>query len=210
MAGIVAGDLDAAERERVEDAVRRAEAGTAGEIVVVVEQAAGAYRSLNLVMLWMLAFAVPWPLIWGTQLPARTIFLTQLVVALVLALLSSARPGWRVALTPRFIKRGKAHEAACREFMLRGLTRTKARSGVLLYVALAERYAEVVADSGINADETGNDWRDVVNPLTDALRDNRLADGLVAAIDNIGNILARTLPPSDHVDELPNKVIILR
>ncbi len=210
MARIVAGDLDAADRERVEDAVRRAEAGTAGEIVVVVEQAAGAYRSLSLVMLWLLAFAVPWPLIWGTQLSARNIFLAQLVVALVLALLSSARPGWRMALTPRFIKRGKAHEAACREFILRGLTRTKARSGVLVYVALAERYAEILADSGIHAGEAGTDWREVVKPLTDALREGRLADGLIAAVDSIGDILARSLPASDREDELPNKLIILR
>jgi putative membrane protein len=201
--------LDQTDLDRIADAVRRAEAGTAGEILVVVERAAGAYRSLSLVFCWMLAFMLPWPLIWLTELSAQVIFIAQLALALSLAVIVSFRQSWRMALTPRFIKRQKAHEAACREFILRGLSGTRLGSGVLIYVALAERYAEVLVDSGISGRVDADIWRDVVGSIIDAIKDDRLADGLISGIDRIGDILAPVLPASDRVDELPNKVVVI-
>jgi putative membrane protein len=201
--------LDQTDLDRIADAVRRAEAGTAGEILVVVERAAGAYRSLSLVFSWMFAFILPWPLIWLTNLSAQIIFIAQLVLALSLAIIVSFRQSWRMALTPRFIKRQKAHEAACREFILRGLSGTRQGSGVLVYVALAERYAEVLVDSGISERVDADIWRDVVESIIDAIRDDRLADGLISGIDRIGDILAPVLPATDRVDELPNKVVMI-
>lgn len=201
--------LDDADHQRLSDAIGRAEAGTAGEIVVVVERAAGSYRSLALVFAWLVALALPWPLLWGTRLSAQSIFMAQLLLALGLALAVSFRASWRMALTPRFLKRQKAHEAACREFIARSLTRTKNRTGVLIYVALAERYAEVLADSGICEKLDAGRWREVVRPLVEAMGENRLADGLVAAIDATGDILAASVPAMDAEDELPNKVIVI-
>jgi putative membrane protein len=201
--------LDQTDLDRIADAVRRAEAGTAGEILVVVERAAGAYRSLSLVFSWMLAFILPWPLIWLTNLSAQIIFIAQLVLALSLAVIVSFRQSWRMALTPRFIKRQKAHEAACREFILRGLSGTRARGGVLVYVALAERYAELLVDSGISERLDAGVWRDVVDSIIDAIRDDRLADGLISGIDRIGDILSPVFPASDRADELPNKVVVI-
>jgi putative membrane protein len=203
------GTLDQADLDRIADAVRSAEAGSAVEIIVVVERAAGAYRSLSLVFAWLLAFLVPWPLIWLTSLAAQIIFVIQLLVALALALVVSFRQGWRMALTPRFIKRQKAHEAACREFILRGLSRTRRRSGVLVYVALAERYAELLVDTGISEKVDDARWREVVQPLLEALREGDLANGLVEAVGRIGDILAPVLPPDDGVDELPDKVVLI-
>jgi putative membrane protein len=203
------GALDQTDLDRIADAVRRAEAGTAGEILVVVERAAGAYRSLSLVFSWMLAFMLPWPLIWLTSLSAQIIFIAQLVLALALAITISFRQGWRMALTPRFIKRQKAHEAACREFILRGLSGTRQGGGVLVYVALAERYAAVLVDSGISERLEAEIWRDVVDSIIDAIRDDRLADGLISGIDRIGDILAPVFPATDRVDELPNKVVVI-
>jgi hypothetical protein len=51
--------------------------------------------------------------------------------------------------TPRRWQRERAHAAARREFFAHGLTGTRGRTGVLVYVALAERYAEIVADKGV-------------------------------------------------------------
>jgi putative membrane protein len=204
MSALAQADLD-----RIADAVRRAEAGSAAEIIVVVERAAGAYRSLCIVFAWMFALIAPWPLIWLTNLSAQMIFLIQLVVALALALTVSLRQSWRMALTPRFIKRQKAHEAACREFILRGLSRTKNRSGVLIYVALAERYAEVLVDTGIAQKIENAHWREVVNPLIGSIRQGQLADGLIAAVDQIGDLLSPVIPSDGREDELPNKVVLI-
>ncbi len=201
--------MDEADREAVAEAVRRAEARTAGEIVVVIERAASSYRNVPVVMALTLALFVPWPLLSLTAISAQRIFLIQLLCAAVLlaALLWYGRGG---RFVPGFVKRPRAHEAALREFTARGLTRTKGRTGVLLYVALQERYAEIIADTGIDGLVDQETWRDIIEPLVAAAREERLTEGLIAAVDAVGGVLAQHVPPApDDTDELPNKVILL-
>lgn len=205
--------LSDAEQERVAAAVREVEAGTAGEIVVVVARRASAYRSVPLLGALLAALVVPWPLIWGTSLSASRIFMIQLAGALVLSLALSLLRSWPrfgLALVPGFLKRARAHEAAAREFAARGLTRTRGRTGVLIYVAEAERYAEVLADEGVAGRVDPQVWREAIMALVAAIGEGRAAAGLEAAVRRVGAILAEHAPPrADDVNELPNKVILI-
>src|SRR4051794_36407941 len=156
--------LGAADGERIAAAIREAEAHTAGEIVVVVARQASGYRSMPLLYALLGALMTPWPLIRLTNLSATRIFIAQLVVALALAIFFGL-PKRRFRLVPGFIKRARAREVAAREFLARGLTRTRDRTGVLIFVALAERYAEVVADSGIADRADEGVWRETITEL---------------------------------------------
>ena len=201
--------MDAADRDAIAEAIRRAESRTAGEIVVVVEGAASSYRTVPVVLALTLALLVPWPLIALTMASAQRIFLIQLIcaAALLAGLLWYGRGG---RFVPGFVKRRRAHDAALREFVARGLTRTSGSTGVLLYVALQERYAEVVADSGIDGLVDAGRWEAIIEPLITAAREERLTEGLIAAVDAAGALLAEHVPPRpSDVDELPNKVILL-
>ena len=201
--------ITADDSERLAGAIRDAEAHTAGEIVVVLAAQAGGYRSVPVLWALLAALVAPWPLIWITTLGPSRIFQIQLVVALVLSIVFSL-PKRRYRLVPGFIKRSQAHEAAAREFVRRGLTRTRERTGVLIYVAAAEHYAEVVADAGIAAHVAETVWREAITELVTAIRAGRAADGLVAAIGRVGAVLAQHAPArSDDHDELPNKVILM-
>ena len=195
--------------DRLEDAIRDAEARTAGEIVVVVASQASGYRSVPLLYALLAALVVPWPLIWITVLGPARIFQIQLLVALVLAVLLSW-PTRRYRLVPGFLKRARAHEAAAREFVARGLTRTRDRTGVLIYVAAAEHYAEIMPDIGIADRVDAGIWRDAIADLVEALRAGEAAPGLVRAIERIGAVLAEHAPPRfDDRDELPSRVILV-
>ncbi|UZF91159.1 TPM domain-containing protein [Bosea sp. NBC_00550] len=201
--------MDDADRDAIAEAVRRAELQTAGEIVVVIDRAASSYRNVPVMMALTLALFVPWPLLSMTVMSAQRIFMVQLFCAAVLlgALLWYGRGG---RFVPGFVKRRRAHEAALREFTARGLTRTKGRTGVLLYIALQERYAEVLADSGIDGLVAADTWRGIIEPLLAAAREDRLAEGLIKAVDGVGAVLAQHVPPlPGDVDELSNKVILL-
>lgn len=201
--------MDDADRDAIAEAVRRAELQTAGEIVVVIDRAASSYRNVPVMMALTLALFVPWPLLSMTVMSAQRIFMIQLFCAAVLlgALLWYGRGG---RFVPGFVKRRRAHEAALREFTARGLTRTKGRTGVLLYIALQERYAEVLADSGIDGLVAADTWRGIIEPLLAAAREDRLAEGLIKAVDGVGAVLAQHVPPvPGDVDELSNKVILL-
>jgi putative membrane protein len=201
--------ISAEDRERLAHAIRDAEAGTAGEIVVVLAGEASGYRTVPIVWALLCALATPWPLIWITTLGPSRIFLVQLAVALILSVVLSL-PKRRYALVPGFIKRARAHEAASHEFMARGLTRTRDRTGVLIYVAAAEHYAEILADTGI-ADRVDQEvWRAAIAELIDAIKAGRAGDGLLAVVHRVGAILAEHAPPhADDADELPNKVILI-
>lgn len=201
--------MDEADRDAIAEAVRRAELRTAGEIVVVIDRAASSYRNVAVVLALALALFVPWPLLSLTAISAQRIFMTQLFSAALLlgALLWYGRGG---RFVPGFVKRRRAHEAALREFTARGLTRTKGRTGVLLYVALQERYAEIIADTGIDGLVDQETWRAIIEPLIAAAREDRLTEGLIAAVDGVGAVLAQHVPPvPGDVDELQNKVILL-
>ncbi len=202
--------LDTATQARLAEAVRTAEIATSGEIVVVIDRAAGTYRSAPIALGLAFAIISIWPLVALTSWSPKTIFSVQLVIASILVLLLSLRHNWRIALTPRPLKRARAHEAARREFLARGLTETRERTGVLIYVALAERYAEVRADSGIASKVDADIWRKLVAQLIEDIRQDHLARGLETAVAEVGRILAEHAPPrSDDMDELPNKVIII-
>lgn len=201
--------LDSQDRDAIAEAVREAERLTSGEIVVVVDRAAGSYVSVPLVLALALSLAVPWPLLALTAMSAPSIFLTQLIAAALLlgVMLWYGRGG---RFVPGFVKRRQAHETALREFTARGLTLTRGRTGVLLYVAVQERYAEIVADAGISDKVEDETWQVIVEPLLAAAAQDRLREGLIAAIGAVGAVLQTHAPPAaDDVDELPNKVVIL-
>lgn len=201
--------LTSEEREMVLDAIRRAELRTSAEIVVVIDRAAGSWRSWALAVALLLAMIVPWPLIELTQLGTRTIFLTQLLAAaaLVVAFFPQAA---RLRLVPRMLRRRKAHEAALREFAARGMTATRDRTGLMIYVALAERYAEIVTDTGISAAIEDQQWRGLIDRLIASIEAERLAHGLADIVTGAADSLATRFPPSpDDRDELANKVVVI-
>ena len=103
-----------------------------------------------------------------------------------------------------------ARSAAAREFASRGMTDTRGRTGILLYVAAAEHYAEVLGDVGIAQRVSEEEWKGVIETLVATMRDGPPADALVAAVEEIGAILARHVPPeAEHRDELPNRVVVV-
>jgi len=94
------------------------------------------------------------------------------------------------------------------QFLSRGIQNTQARTGVLIFASVSERYAEIVADQGINSKVTQAVWDNAIAALITAIKDGRPGDGFVAAIEMCGAVLAQHFPPDAlNRDELPNKVV---
>jgi putative membrane protein len=201
--------LSDGERARVRDAVAAAEAGTAGEIFVVVAEASDDYRFIPLLWATLAALAVPLPLILFTELAAATVFAAQLVAFIVLALALSW-PAMRPQVVPGRVKHGRAHALAVQQFLAHGLQTTEARTGALIFVSLAERHAEVVADAGIAAKVGQAEWDAIIAGLVGEIRSRRLAEGLAAAVGHVGAVLAQHFPPKPgDRNELANDVVLL-
>jgi putative membrane protein len=134
---------------------------------------------------------------------------TQAVVfAVVVGVGLSPLPRW---LTPAQMQAAMVRRAAMAQFVALGLTHTRDRTGVLLYVSLPLRRAEVLADAGIWKAAPEESWDDVVALLVDGLKAGSATDGFVAAVTRTGEILSAYLPPrDDDRNELPDRVMETR
>jgi putative membrane protein len=95
-------------------------------------------------------------------------------------------------------------------FRAAGRGRTTGRTAVLLYLSLAERRAELVVDETILARVERSAWEVAMATLIEAVRHGRAGDGMVAAVGQIGDVLAVHCPRSeDDKNELPDRVITL-
>jgi putative membrane protein len=201
--------LSAEDQHRVGDAIKAAEATTAGEIVCVLARASSDYMGYATAWSALIALIAPWLLIALTNLSVHEILLAQIVIFVVLFLILSESPLSRVII-PRRARRAEAHRAAMEQFIIRGMARKQNRAGVLIFVSLAERYARIVADDGIASKVHQSVWQDAIEALLDHIRGGRIADGFVIAVEKCGKVLAEHFPPeSADKDELPDRIYLI-
>lgn len=200
--------LTTADCERIANAIRAAEKTTCGEIVCVLMRRSSDYAATPPLWAAFLALIAPWPLLMFTDLATREIFAAQIGVFVVAVLLISWAP-LRFLLTPRLVKRARARRAAIEQFYSRGVSATRDRAGVLIFVSVAERYARIVADDGLATKITDDDWRRALDLLLANIREERIAEGFVAAVENCGRLLAAHAPPHPQSDDLPDKIYVL-
>jgi uncharacterized membrane protein len=117
------------------------------------------------------------------------------------------------ALEPAEVARGKTPRARALEvFAALGVWDTDANNGVLIYVLLADRDVEIVADRGFNACVSAAQWAAVCDDMQREFQAGRHADGVIAGIGNVGRIIGAHYPqrPGQRdVDELPNRPTLL-
>lgn len=197
------------DKQRIADAITQAERTTSGEIVAVIAPQSASY--LHVPFLWaaLAALAVPWPFVFWTWWPIQHIYLLQLAVfaALVVALMY---PPLRLALVPQSAKHARAHRRAVEQFLAQNLHTTVGRTGVLIFVSAAERFAEILADAAIHQKVPESEWQGIVADLTDYIGKGQPGEGFVRAIAAVGEHLARHFPPdtrSPHA--LSNHLIVL-
>lgn len=194
--------------EAVSTAIRDAEKRTCGQIVCVLAHASSAYAYIPILWASVLALAAPLPMIFLTPWSVQKIYLIQLAVFIVTGFLFTLMP-LRLLLVPGAVKRARAHRAAVEQFVLRGITRTQNRCGVLIYVSLAERYARIVADEGIAEKVKLPEWQAAIDVLTAHIRDGRIASGFIAAIERCGAVLAAHAPPDGSPNTLPDRLYVM-
>jgi len=200
--------FDQAGHERVAQAIRAAEATTSGEIFVVVARASDDYRFIPL--LWAALATLLGGFLAAALDPALSAarLAVEQAIALVLLGALASLPRLRPWLVPRAVKQRRAGRHAMEQFLAHNLHTTERRTGVLIFVSLAERYAAVIADKTINDVVAQETWDDIVGQLTAGFRRGHGADGLAEAIARVGRVLAERFPPGmlDH-NELPDRLV---
>jgi putative membrane protein len=196
------------DHDAVAAAIRDAEERSCGQLVCVLAHASSNYAHVPILWASTLALLLPWPLIHWTDWSVQRIFLLQLALFLVAGVALSWMP-LRLALVPRPVRQARAHRAAVEQFFLRHVSHTQNRSGVLIYVSLAERYARIIADEGIAAKVPNAEWQAAIDALVAHMRDGRIASGFIAAIERCAAVLAAHAPPDGSPSVLANRLYII-
>jgi putative membrane protein len=188
-------DPDAA--ARVEAAFDAAQLKTRAPLVCVL---AGASTSLDgefLLGACILALATPLPLLLFTDLSAHRIYVAQLLVAILAAVLASL-PVVRRWLTPKRLARSAGHRAALAQFVLRGIDRS--RCGALVYVSLAEHYIRIVPAEDAALAVSHEQWQAVVDEALGPLAAGATEEALTGLAEDCSNLLAGSFPPGEPAD----------
>ncbi len=105
------------------------------------------------------------------------------------------------------LKRLPPRERALEVFGLLRIWDTEENCGVLVYLLLADRDVEIVADRGIHGKVGAAAWEAVCRRMEAAFREGRFADGAEAGIAEINALLAQHFPRADQAgpNELPDR-----
>ncbi len=107
--------------------------------------------------------------------------------------------------------RGTAPRARAVELFPRlGVDRTAERTGVLVYVLLADQRVEIVADQGIAAKVAQGEWQAACALMQEHFRARRFEQGAVAGIEAVSALLEKHFPSGEgNPNELPDQPIML-
>jgi uncharacterized membrane protein len=189
-------------------AVHAFEGDCGAELVVAVHPRSGSYLDADLkaaiaaglAALGVLLFS-PWPV-------ALYLFLVDpLVVGGLAAFASSRTRAWRRHLTPRAERRRRVAAAAKEVFVDRGVHRTRARNGVLIYLSLLEREVAAVMDVGVEALAASAAWQRALGEVAAALTAREGGVAVAARVQALAAALATALPhTAGQANELADEV----
>lgn len=103
-----------------------------------------------------------------------------------------------------------ARERAIEVFSQLRVWDTEHNNGVLIYLLLADRDVEIVADRGVHAKLGQAVWEAACREMEAAFRHGNFEDGVIAGIYSVGAHLARHYPPvGGKTNELPDQPVLM-
>jgi putative membrane protein len=190
------------------EAVHAVESACGAELLIAVRKRSGSYLDGALTVaiagsLATLAFLLfsPW------TFPLEYFLIDPAVVGILAGVGASRSPALLRLTTSKTSRHFRVWAAARATFVDRHVDRTSRRTGVLLYIALLEREAEVVADLGIDPALATPAWRQAVAAIQESVRRGEDGVRVAARVRGLGAALA---PVCGHVrgqvNELPDEV----
>ena len=200
--------VESLDTDRIQAAIAAAERETSAEIVLAVTDVSDNYGVYPLLWATLSGFVLVGlgSLIWPDT-HVRFAFAAAGGAALVIWLILHFTP-LGLALVPRDAKTRAARGLAHVEFAERVAGRTAKANGLLLFIALHERYVEVIPDAGLARTVGEGAWNTVIATMMAALQEGRVTEGVVAGIDASARIARAEFPPeANDRNEIDDAVV---
>jgi putative membrane protein len=195
-------------KSRVSAAIKEIELQTSAEIVVSVRRTSGKYRDVDYLTGFVIALGMLSFMLFSKQVFPIRWFPIDVAAAFVLGtLLSAALTPYKRLLVSKRRASERVHAAACEAFIKMGVSRTRGRTGILVFVSLFERRVAVVPDVGVDVAALGEEWTRAVAALDGSLGFSADFELFVAALRALGPVAKSAMPRADDDEnELPDDV----
>lgn len=200
--------LNEAEKQQITNAIREIEAQTSGELVTVIAGASDDYLYIPTLWAALIALLVPGVLSFlpWFELEVYSYGIQVLVFFLLAGLFRY--PLLRMMLVPNAVKRGRARRHAHELYVSYATSQNS--SAIMLFVSVAERYVEIIADKEINSKVGVGTWKTIIDGFTDHVKQSQIAAGYLGALQACGEQLLKHYPSKNKTpDLLPNHLIEL-
>jgi len=103
-----------------------------------------------------------------------------------------------------------ARERALQVFSTLNVWDTEHNNGVLIYLLLADRNVEIIADRGIHGRVGAQGWEAVCREMESAFRAGHFEQGVLNGIERVSGLLEGHFPRTNHgQNELPDRPVVL-
>lgn len=218
-------NLSKTDLEEINKAVQQAESKTSGEIATAIIKESFDYAAAELVFsiiggfiyFMIIMLFVPgiesWlqSMFWDYSINFLLIFygFSPFLVMTLLYFISNLSFIDRLIISKKNMAK-KVHERALRHYVESGVSQTKDRTGILIFISLLEHRVEIIADRGINEKIDQKRWEKLVNKLITGIKEGKVKEKLIEIIGDCGNILEEHFPIAvDDVNELSDNIDIL-
>ena len=111
---------------------------------------------------------------------------------------------------PPLLKGQSARERAIDVFSQLRMWDTEHNNALLIYLLLADRDVEIIADRGIHSKVGSAEWEDICRKMETAFKQAHYEDGVVVGIQAVTRHLIEHYPASGAgLNELPDKPVVL-
>jgi len=213
------------EKERVAEAVREAELKTSGEIATAIIEESSSYAeyellfatittivvSIVLTLLYPQVYQFIQSRLWEiTPLDMVKIYSLSYLIIFTISYFIFNTTFLNRLLIPKNVKEKRVYRRALVHFVEAGVVETVDRTGILIFISQKEKMVQLIADKGINEKISQEQWDSIVSEIIDGIKDNRIADGIIKAVEMCGKLLSEHFPiKEDDENELSNNIVEL-
>jgi putative membrane protein len=197
--------FDDAAQQALTDCIRKIEASTDAELVLVIRARSGFYRHADYLCGAVLAFVALLFLLFSPfDFHQYWVAIDVALLFLVGAFVSSRSNSLRRLLTSKKFRSEAVRTAAAAMFYEAGIANTSAEMGLLIYLSILERRLELIADRGVLKGVNALEWNQILFELHQA-GGKPEPETLLAALEKLGSLLCRHCPATgENPNELPD------
>lgn len=134
----------------------------------------------------------------------------SIFAVITIAYILSNIPAVDRLVIPKRLMVEKVKHRAMRHFMESGVSNTRDRTGILIFISELEQRVELIADAGIAEKIDQDRWEEIVAMVITGIKENRVAENLAGAVKACGSLLTTHFPiKADDTNELGDDITIL-